>query len=101
MVVVGETVSGEVGVPEMPLMEMEVALETDHVRVVLLPALMVPDVAVKLLMVGAATIGLLPVVVLPPPQPIAKSEARAAMPRKAKRGRVRCAGIFSLKYEQR
>lgn len=98
---VGETVSGEVGVPEIPLMEIEVALETDQVRVVLLPALMMADVAAKLLMTGAGVTGLLPVALLPPPQPMANSEARLAIRRKARRASVRYFGIFSPKYEQR
>jgi hypothetical protein len=58
-------------------------------------------VAAKLLMVGTVVTGLPPVELLPPPQPIAKSDAKLIVRRKAKRARVRCIGIFSLKYEQR
>ena len=100
VVAAGETVSGDVGVPVMPVMEMEVALATDQARVALPPALMVEGEAEKLLIVGAAMTGL-PAAALPPPQPFAKKDARPAMRRKAKRARVRCAGIFCPKYEQK
>ena len=55
MVAVGETVVEVPVTVPIPLMEREVAPDTDHERVELAPALMVAGLAVKLEIVGGTT----------------------------------------------
>lgn len=79
----------------------EVAPETLQLKLELEPALMVEGEARKLAMTGGVTGGVDEVVEPLPLQPMARSDARLAMEKRAKRGRIRCAGIICSKCEQR